>query len=210
MMASLISAVQLRQLAPGLLPARAELLAAVLTNACEEAQIDTAIRICEFLGQTMVETGGFRSLIESTNYKDPVRLDALFKNVQGVDHAKRLIEAGPVAIGNTIYACKNGNGGVDSGDGYRYRGRGFLQVTGRANYRTIGNLVDMPLEQQPELLGEPEPAAKAACTFWKMRNINTPADAGDVSMVTYLVNGPMKLHLEERKKWVQSASAIWT
>lgn len=209
-MATLITAAQLRQLNPALLPERAELFATVLSGALLAADVDTHLRVCHFMAQTMVETGGLRSLVESTNYKDPLRLDAIFRNVQGVDHAKRLILAGQVAIGNTIYAYKNGNGGADSGDGYRFRGRGFLQVTGRANYRSIGKLVGMPLEEQPELLGEPQPAAQAAGLFWKMRNINAPADAGDVDMVTYLVNGPAKLHLDERKKWLQAARAIWT
>lgn len=189
--------------------ARAALFAKVLTDACRTGEIDRNIRLCQFIGQVAVETGGFRALVESTNYKDPLRLDALFRNVQGPDHARRLIAAGPVAIGNTIYAGKNGNGDVASGDGYRFRGRGFLQVTGRANYRTIGKLIGMPLEDQPELLGEPTSAAEAAATYWKVRKINVPADADDVGTVTLLVNGPAKLHLKERGEWKEKAKGVW-
>lgn len=205
-----IDGAQLRALNPTLQAARADLFAAVLNAALEPADIVSAQRVRHFLAQVMQETGGLRGLVESTNYTNAERLDQLFRNVQGVEHAKRLIAEGPEAIGNTIYANKNGNGGVDSGDGFRFRGRGFLQVTGRANYRSIGEIVKMPLEDQPELLGEPDPAAKAAATFWAMRNINAPADADDIGTVTFLVNGPARLHLEERHVWLQKAAQIWS
>lgn len=208
-MASIITAAQLRRLNPNLLPVRAELFANVLNDALAEVDITSNRRIRHFMAQTMVETGALRSLVESTNYTNPVRLDEIFKNVQGVEHAKRLIQAGPVAIGNTIYANKNGNGGVESGDGYRFRGRGFLQVTGRANYRNISEIVGLPLERQPEMLGEPQPSAKAACAFWNARRIDTAADADDISTVTLLVNGPARLHLQDRKNWLRKAEEVW-
>lgn len=204
-----ISAANLLALNPALPGPRAELFAHVLGDALPAGGLDTPRRVRHFLAQILQETGALRGLVESTAYKDAARLDKLFLNVQGLAHAQRLIAQGPEAIGNTIYANKLGNGGVDSGDGYRYRGRGFLQVTGRSNYRTIGRLVGMPLEENPDLLGEPVPAAAAAATFWKMRQINAAADADDISTVTLLVNGPARLHLEERRTWLKKAAAIW-
>lgn len=200
---------QLSRLNNQLLAQRAKLFAAVLSAALVEFGITTAIRTRHFIAQVMQETGGLRSLVESTNYTNATRLDALFRNVQGEDHARRLIAAGPEAIGNTIYANKNGNGGVASGDGFRYRGRGFLQVTGRANYRSLGELLGQPLEAQPESLGEPVPAARAAAAFWLARHINAAADADDISTVTFLVNGPARLHLNERTEWLRKAEHIW-
>lgn len=200
---------QLSRLNNHLLAQRAKLFAAVLSAALVEFGITTAIRTRHFIAQVMQETGGLRSLVESTNYTNATRLDALFRNVQGEDHARRLIAAGPEAIGNTIYANKNGNGGVASGDGFRYRGRGFLQVTGRANYRSLGELLGQPLEAQPESLGEPVPAARAAAAFWQARHINAAADADDISTVTFLVNGPARLHLNERTEWLRKAEHIW-
>jgi putative chitinase len=200
---------QLSRLNNQLLAQRAKLFAAVLSAALVEFGITTAIRTRHFIAQVMQETGGLRSLVESTNYTNATRLDALFRNVQGEDHARRLIAAGPEAIGNTIYANKNGNGGVASGDGFRYRGRGFLQVTGRANYRSLGELLGQPLEAQPESLGEPVPAARAAAAFWQARHINAAADADDISTVTFLVNGPARLHLNERTEWLRKAEHIW-
>lgn len=209
MSAPIIAGAQLQRLNPGLPSPRAELFAGLLSAALAAADIASPRRVRHFLAQTMQETGGLRGLVESTDYRDAARLDALFLNVQGIEHARRLIAAGPQAIGNTIYANKNGNGGVASGDGFRFRGRGYLQVTGRANYRDIGKLVGMALEDRPELLGEPEPAAAAAATFWKMRGINAAADADDISTVTLLVNGPGRLHLAERRVWLGKAAAIW-
>jgi putative chitinase len=208
-MAASITGADLRVLNPSLAPARADLFASVLGHALAAAGIDTPRRVRHFFAQALQETGALRGLVESTNYTNAQRLDDMFRNVQGLDHARRLIAAGPEAIGNTIYANKNGNGGVDSGDGFRFRGRGFLQVTGRANYRSIGAVVNMPLEEQPELLGEPDPAAVAAATFWQQRNINSAADADDIGTVTFLVNGPARLHLAERRVWLTKAAAVW-
>lgn len=205
----MIAADQLHRLNRDLAPERAALFAAVLDDACNQAELTTHRRVCHFLSQVAEETGGLRSLVESTGYKDPVRLDRIFSNVQGVDHARRLIAAGPAAIGNTIYAHKNGNGDIASGDGYRFRGRGFLQITGRANYRRVGTITGLDLEKNPEQLGEPGPAAHAAAAYWKARSINKAADADDASTVTLLVNGPARLHLAERKQWLAKAKGIW-
>lgn len=208
-MSDAITEDQLRRLNNQLVAQRARLFATVLSTALAEFGIGTPIRTRHFIAQVMQETGGLRSLVESTNYTNAARLDALFRNVQGEEHAKRLIAAGPEAIGNTIYANKNGNGGVASGDGFRYRGRGFLQITGRANYRSLGELLNQPLEAQPELLGEPVPAARAAAGFWNARHINAAADADDIATVTFLVNGPARLHLKERTEWLRKAEQIW-
>ncbi len=206
---TVVLAADLQRLNRGLRPERAALFAAALTDACGIADLRNARRLCNFIGQVAEETGGFRSLIESTDYRDPARLDALFRNVQGIAHAQRLIAAGPEAIGNTIYAGKNGNGDVASGDGFRFRGRGFLQITGRENYRRVGALSKLPLESQPDLLGEAGPAAQAAASYWRERAINTAADADDVSTVTLLVNGKARLHLAERQQWHDLARRIW-
>jgi putative chitinase len=206
---SRISTEQMLKLNPRLPRERAALYAEVLSEAAEIAALTTTRRLAHFIGQTAVETGGYTSLVESTRYSNAARLDKLFRNVQGLGHAQRLIAAGPEAIGNTIYAGKNGNGDVASGDGFRFRGRGFMQVTGRGNYRAIGKITGQPLEEKPEMLGEPDPAAQAAAIYWRERGINKAADADDVSTVTLLVNGPARLHMAERKQWCEKAKGIW-
>lgn len=192
---------------------RAVLYAAALDAALPKAGIDQSPRrVRHFMAQIAVETGYFGSLVESTKYSSAPRLDALFSNVQGPAHAQRLIDAGPEAIGNTIYANKLGNGGPESGDGYRYRGRGFMMITGRSNYRKIGELIGLALEARPELLGEPDAAAVAAVAYWSYRKINLAADAGDrdtdVEAVTLLINAA-KLHLKERQEWRRKADPVW-
>jgi len=204
-----LTGADLKRFSPTLDAARAELYASVLTTAFEAAEINTNKRLCHFLGQAGEETGGLTSLVESTRYTNAAFLAKTFSNVHGLDHANRLILLGKEAIGNTIYAGKNGNGDVDSGDGYRFRGRGFLQVTGRSNYKKIGLLTKLPLLDQPELLGQPSHAADSAAAYWKANKINIAADADDVGAVTGLVNGGARLHQAERQKWRDKAKKIW-
>lgn len=189
---------------------RCVLFATVLSDARGIAVLDRPLRLYNFLGQVAEETGGFSSLVESTKYSNPERLTKLFSNVHGIDHAKRLIAEGQEAIANTIYAGKLGNGDPASGDGWRFRGRGFLQITGRQNYRDFGRLIGMDLEENPEQLAQPAPAARAAALFWLKRNINTPADVDDVGMVTQLVNGGARLGLAERKAWRKKAEECFS
>lgn len=209
-MSAEITSDKLRQLVPDLPLARALLYADALEAARGIADLKTDLRVAHFMAQIAHESGGLGSLVESTAYTNAVRLDKLFKNVQGVAHAERLIKAGKEAIGNTIYAYKLGNGGPESGDGYRYRGRGFMMITGRSNYKKMGELAGLPLVDNPELLGKAEPAAQAAAYFWKDRKINLAADVDAVTAVTELVNGPAKLHLAERKAYFAKARQIWS
>jgi putative chitinase len=200
---------RLRDKESGAPTARCALYATVLSNAYGIAVLDPGLRLYNFLGQVAEETGGFSSLVESTTYSSPERLVKLFSNVHGLDHAKRLIAEGPQATANTIYAGKLGNGDPASGDGWRFRGRGFLQITGRQNYRDIGRLIGLDLEENPEQLAQPAPAARAAALFWLKRNINTPADVDDVGMVTQLVNGGARQGLTERRAWREKAEACF-
>ena len=200
---------RLKLLAPNIRSELALIYAEALEDALKLGDITKPLRVRHFMAQIAHESGGFRSLTESTAYRDPHRLDVLFKNVQGTAHAERLIAEGPQAIANTIYANKLGNGGPATGDGFRFRGRGFMMITGRSNYRDLGKLTGMPLEEQPELLGDAVPAAEAAARFWEARRINLAADRNDVGAVTALVNGPAKLHLAERTALLAKAATIW-
>lgn len=208
-MAASITPERLTQLAPKIRPELALIYAEALDKALAVAELKTALRVRHFMAQIAHESGLFRSLTESTAYKDPDRLDRLFKNVQGRAHAQRLIAQGPQAIANTIYASKLGNGGPATGDGFRFRGRGFMMITGRSNYRQLAKLTGMPLEEQPELLGDAGPAAEAAARFWEARRINLACDRNDVGAVTALVNGPARLHLAERTALLAKAATIW-
>jgi putative chitinase len=186
-----------------------EIHAAALEDARQASSVTTSRRLCHFMGQIFVETNGFTSMVENLNYKNPQRLDAIFKAVRGIDDAKALIARGPEAIANRVYANRLGNGSESSGDGWRYRGSGYKQLTGRSNYREIGNIVGLDLENDPELAREPAAAARIAFVFWDARGCSPLADNGDVEGVTAKINGPAKLGLQERRQATLKAMGIW-
>lgn len=184
-------------------------------DALEKARLDSSVntprRLCAFMGQVYVETGGFTRMEENLNYRTPERLDAVFWAVKGTADAKALIAKGPQAIANRVYGGRKdlGNGDEASGDGWRYRGSGYKQLTGRYNYRSIGQLIHMDLENNPEWARTPATAAKVAFAFWDARQCSPLADAGDIETITERVNGPAKLGLAERREATLRAMDIW-
>jgi putative chitinase len=203
----MITAETLRKFAPKL--KNPEIHASALENARRTSSVTTPRRLCHFVGQIFVETGGFASMVENLNYRNPARLDAIFSAVRGLEDARALIRRGAEAIANRVYANRLGNGDEASGDGWRYRGSGYKQLTGRSNYREIGDIVHMDLEGNPELAREPEAAARIAFAFWDARQCSPLADNGDVEGVTEKVNGPAKLGLAERRAATIRALGIW-
>jgi putative chitinase len=203
----MITAETLRKFAPRIKDP--EIHASALEDARKTSSVTTPRRLCHFLGQIFVETGGFAIMEENLNYKDPARLDGIFSAVHGSEDARALIRRGPEAIANRVYANRIGNGDEASGDGWRYRGSGYKQLTGRSNYREIGGIVNLDLEGNPELAREPKTAASVAFAFWDARHCSPLADAGDVEGVTEKINGPAKLGLAERRNATLRALGIW-
>ena len=203
----MITAETLRKFAPRIKDP--EIHASALEDARKTSSVTTARRLCHFLGQIFVETGGFAIMVENLNYKDPARLDGIFSAVHGSEDARALIRLGPEAIANRVYANRIGNGDEASGDGWRYRGSGYKQLTGRSNYREIGGIVNLDLEGNPELAREPKTAASVAFAFWDARQCSPLADVGDVEGVSAKINGPAKLGLSERRAATLRALGIW-
>lgn len=118
-------------------------------------------------------------------------------------------------LANKVYGGRMGNGDAASGDGYRYRGRGLIQLTGRNNYRKAGEALDQPLEAKPELAAEPLLALHTAVWYWTANNLNTLADLDDAVKVSKAVNlgdpNSQKApnHLEDRKAKTKLAREIW-
>lgn len=102
------------------------------------------------------------------------------------------------------YEGRRDLGNIQPGDGKRYKGRGLIQLTGRANYRDIGGKLDLPLEDNPELAAEPATSLKIACEYWNTRKINSAADRDDLIKATRLVNGGLN-GLEDRRKYLRRA-----
>ena len=153
------------------------------------ARLDSPDRLSHFLGQVLQEVGQGLRLVESLDYRAD-RLAAIFsyfrRNLEDALLYGRTADqpADQEEIANRAYANRNGNGDIESGDGWRYRGRGLKQVTGRANYRAFtedhaqlfGELIDF--EEEPELLGTPRYAARSALWFWRANDLFMLADAG--------------------------------
>lgn len=160
--------------------------------------IDTPLRQAAFLAQVLHESGQFRTLSENLDYKPPSLL-AKFNTSKVTRFTPELAEkygrtsahaADQVMIANIAYANRMGNSGIVSGDGWKYRGRGLLQVTGRDNYKTcsLATYGDLRLLDKPELLAEADGAVRSACWFWKANNLNKWADVGDIDGVSDAIN----------------------
>lgn len=123
----------------------------------------------QFLAQSQHETRNFQRMAENLYYVEPKRLYKVFTSAfkKNPKLAERYV-GDPEALANLVYANKNGNGDVASGDGWRYHGRGFLQITGKANYAKVGRGIGVDLISKPELLEtDPDVSARAAIWYWK-------------------------------------------
>jgi predicted chitinase len=141
--------------------------------------------IAEMLALTNYETGGYKRTVENMKYSTPEQLMKVFKEVRSIDQAKQLIAMGEVEIANTVYGGGKGAslGNKDPGDGYKYRGRGMVQLTGRANYEKYGKELGIDLVNKPELLStDPNVMAQVAVAFFKnsklLRGISEDGDFG--------------------------------
>lgn len=168
----------------GATDANAEKYVKFLSDACARYNITTPQRVSMFLAQIAVESAHLTATVEDTYYRDPARLLRLFpKDFRDLDDAKAVQARGAVAIANRIYAFQNGNGGESSGDGFRYRGRGLGQISGRRNYGLLANFLGVNLLTRPELLEDPRMAAESAAAWWAMHNLSIFADAGKFQAV---------------------------
>lgn len=181
----------------GLGVAEARLFLEPLRAACGRFKIDSPKRIGHFLAQCGHESAMFTTMVENLNYTRPDRIAALFKAARTPGVAATLVR-NPEKLANLVYANRNGNGPPSSGDGFRYRGRGVFQLTGRANYRAAAAALGRPYEEEPELVAKPEDAALTAAWFWDSRKLNPLADKGDVVAITRAINGPLLVGLQHR------------
>jgi putative chitinase len=176
-----------------------------INKVIEEFEINTPERISMFLAQIGHESGGLTKLHENLNYK-PARLLQIFpKYFRDVDPEDYNT---PEKIANRVYASRMGNGDEDSGDGYRFRGRGAVQLTGKLNYTACGTDLEVDLIENPDWLETPEGAIMSAAWFWDQRDLNDYADKGDVLTVTKKINGGT-IGLDERKELYEEALKIF-
>lgn len=184
-----------------------------LNAAMERYEITTAARMAAFLAQLAHESGQLKRLAENLNYS-ALRLTQVWPaRFPTVDKA-RLYERNPEKLADYVYAKRLGNGDTASGDGWRYRGRGLIQLTGRGNYRSAASGIGQPLEEQPELLEQPGAAALSAAWFWKSHGLNELADdrnddddTEDFRTITKRINGGT-VGLKERLVFWEKGKAV--
>ena len=190
---------QLKQLLPGN-PYISEWHEA-LTQLLPDYEIDTPQRVAAFIAQCAHESGNFRMLKENLNYRWET-LRRIFPKYFPTDELAKQYAAMPnkqEAIANRVYANRMGNGDEASGDGYRYCGRGLIQLTGKTNYSWFAASLGIPVEEASEYLSTFEGAAQSACWFWETNNLNRFADVGDIKGLTRAINGGF-IGLEDRIK----------
>ena len=191
---------------------------------CVEFEINTPQRIAGFLAQTSHESGGYTMLSENLNYR-AATLAACWPTrfaVLGPDKKPKKDEKGkniptavansiagkPEIIANLVYSSRMGNGPAESGEGWKYRGRGLKQLTGKDNYTRCGKALDLDLVANPDLLLEPMAAARSAGWFWKINNLSAFADVGDITGMTKKINGGTIGLAERQAKYDKCLKAI--
>lgn len=184
-------------------------------ESCVRYGIDNALRIAHFFAQVLHESGGFRIREESLNYT-PDNLVATF----GARRISREIAnrigrtprhpADQQAIANAIYGGEWGKknlGNDQDGDGWKFRGRGPMQLTGRANYAKFGALLGVDLVGNPDRVLDPDMLFEIPAAYWRNRGCNAHADADDLRLVTIAINGGT-IGIKDRETWLKRTKAI--
>jgi putative chitinase len=179
-----------------------------LSSVLPTYEIDSPQRVAAFIAQCTHESGGFKRLKENLNYKAESLVRVFPKYFPSLDLAKQYAHD-QEKIANRVYGSRMGNGDESSGDGFRYCGRGLIQLTGRNNYTKFSESIGMAVEEVPSLLETFEGAVKSACWFWKTNNLNQYADAGDILTMTKRINGGT-IGLEDRIKHYNHALEVFS
>ena len=167
-----------------------------LDQLLDDYEINTPLRAAHFIAQCAHESGNFVFIKENLNYK-AASLRKIFAKYFPTDALAAQYANRPEQIANRIYASRMGNGDEASGDGFRYCGRGLIQLTGKDNYTFFAGSLDIPVEQASKYLQTFEGAAQSACWFWEQNNLNRFADSNDVKGLTRAINGGY-IGLEDR------------
>jgi putative chitinase len=199
---------ELNQLiACGIGPTQARVFLDPLRSAFEQFRIDTACRMAGFIAQAAHESTNFARLEENLHYSTPERIISTFSSVRSIADAVPLIR-NPEALANHVYANRGGNGDEASGDGWRYRGRGLFQLTGRANYMAAGDALGTDLKGHPDRVAQPDMAVATSAWYWAAANCNELADGAQIDVITRKINGRAMLGAVERRNLFDNALRV--
>ena len=201
----MVSSEQLRRIMPQA-GRKADVYAGPLCDAMRRFSIVEPMHVAAFVAQVAHESAQLNAAVENLNYRAD-RLLAVFPKYFQTEKEANAYARKPQAIASRVYAGRMGNGDEASGDGWKYRGRGLIQITGRRMYVLCGAGLDLPLDDQPELLELPQHAAASAAWYWWNNNLNALANDNDVKNETKVINGGTH-GLAERQRFYRAAMSV--
>jgi putative chitinase len=209
-----MSVITIDQLGKAVPSARADDLTtylAPLDEAMERFEINTPGRIAAFLAQIAHESGDFRTTEENLNYSGQ-GLRKTWPSRFTTDAFAQTYNRQPEKIANHVYANRNGNGDEASGDGWRFRGRGLIQITGRANYLAYSvAIADPSVVTAPDQVAQPPHAALSAGWFWASHGLNALADVGDeasFNQISFKINGGWNGKEDRLQNWAEACAVL--
>lgn len=207
---------QLLQILPKARPV-AGLFVPALNRAMLRWKIDSRMRLAAFIAQIGHESGQLRNLVENLSYRAD-RIREIGQASSSTSRWRSLVPraaelaGNPERLANAVYGGRMGNGPEATGEGWRFRGRGLIQLTGRDNYRAAAEALGLPLLDEPQLLEQAENAAQSAAWWWKTHGLNELADAGKISDIGSIINtgqpGRVPTGAAERKAFYDIALRV--
>jgi len=185
----------------GIAPTQARQFLAPLSAACARFGITTPARLGGFVAQCRVESAGFTAMEEGLFYRDPARIMRIWPTRVTTLQQAQSLARNPAGLANVVYANRLGNGDTASGDGWRFRGRGIKQLTGKTNYADAAQALNRPYVTNPEMVALPGDACMTAAWFWHTNKCNILADSSQWDAITRVVNGPGMLQRDERRQY---------
>ena len=172
-----------------------------------DAELDTIERIAAFIAECSVESGNFTRLKENLNYSAEGLVRTWPKRFPNMEFANQYARQ-PEKIANYVYASRMGNSDESSGDGWKYIGRGIIQLTGRNNYQLFADFIEQPIEEVCDYLLTTDGATPAACWFWKTNSLNNYLETQGIDKVSRVINGGDHGLLERRANYQQALQIL--
>jgi len=203
----LITAEQLREIMPYAKEANINRFTPSLNSELPKFQINTPLRLAQFIAQIAVESASLNATSENLNYS-AAGLRAVFGKYFPTDELAEQYARQPQKIANRVYANRMGNGDEASGEGWKYRGRGLIQLTGKSNYVACGTGIGKSLVTNPDSVSaDADIAVQSCCWYWNSRKLNYYADQDDIKRITKLINGGYH-GLDQRQAFLEKAKQV--
>lgn len=188
----------LKSIVPALSQERANIMAEICNKVLPKYQINNVQRFCAFIANVAIESGGLQKKTESLNYSFP-RIWDIFKKYFKDQEESKLFTKNSEKLANRVYCNRNGNGNEASGDGYTFRGGGFMQLTGREMFQAYANYLGISIKEAAEKVRTDDYYAmdSAAWFFSQVKKLNDEADAGEFKTICLRINGGLNGY-EER------------